>query len=143
MSSTGMDGAESVRRRYALFLLFVVSMFNYIDRTIVSVLQVPIKRDLGLSDAQLGALTGLAFALFYSTLSLPIARWADRTVRKRLIAASLAIWSGMTALTGLATSFVSLVGYRIGVAIGEAGSIPASQSIIADLYPPRSRATVL
>ena len=138
-----MDGAESVRRRYALFLLFVVSMFNYIDRTIVSVLQVPIKRDLGLSDAQLGALTGLAFALFYSTLSLPIARWADRTVRKRLIAASLAIWSGMTALTGLATSFVSLVGYRIGVAIGEAGSIPASQSIIADLYPPRSRATVL
>ncbi len=133
----------NIRRRYTLFLLFTVSMFNYIDRTIVSILQIPIKADLGLSDAQLGALTGLSFALFYSTLSLPLARWADRTVRKRLIAAALSVWSAMTALTGLATNFAALVALRIGVAIGEAGSIPASQSMIADLYPPRSRATVL
>jgi MFS family permease len=135
--------SDVANRRYVLFMLFLVSMFNYIDRTIISILQVPIKADLGLSDAQLGALTGLSFAILYSTLSLPIARWADTTVRKRLIAASLAIWSGMTALTGLATNYASLVGYRMGVAIGEAGSIPATHSIIADLYPPRSRATAL
>lgn len=134
---------EVANRRYVLFMLFLVSMFNYIDRTIISILQVPIKHDLGLSDAELGALTGLSFAILYSTLSLPIARWADTTIRKRLIAGSLAIWSGMTALTGLATNYASLVGYRMGVAIGEAGSIPATHSIIADLYPPRSRATAL
>jgi len=134
---------ELANRRYVLFLLFMVSMFNYIDRTIISILQVPIKHDLGLSDAQLGALTGLSFAILYSTLSLPIARWADTTIRKRLIAASLAVWSGMTALTGLATNYASLIGYRMGVAIGEAGSVPATHSIIADLYPPRSRATAL
>lgn len=131
------------QRRYVLFLLFVVSVFNYVDRTILSILQVPIKADLGLSDAQLGALTGLSFALFYATLSLPIARLADRWIRKHLISGSLAIWSGMTALTGLATNFTSLVFFRIGVAVGEAGSIPATHSMIADLYPPASRATAL
>ncbi len=132
-----------VRRRYILFLLFVVSVFNYIDRTIISILQVPIKQDLGLSDTQLGALTGLSFALFYATLSLPLARLADRTVRKRLVASSLAVWSAMTSMTGLATNFASLVLFRIGVAAGEAGSIPATHSLIADLYPPQRRATAL
>ncbi|AYH45085.1 MFS transporter [Azoarcus sp. DN11] len=131
------------QRRYVLFLLFMVSVFNYIDRTILSILQVPIKADLGLSDSQLGALTGLSFALFYSTLSLPIARLADRWTRKYLIAGSLAIWSGMTSLTGLATSFTSLLFYRVGVAAGEAGSIPATHSMIADLYPASARATAL
>jgi predicted MFS family arabinose efflux permease len=131
------------QRRYILFLLFLVSVLSYIDRTILSILQVPIKADLGLSDAQLGALTGLSFALFYATLALPIARLADRTVRKRLVAGSLAIWSGMTALTGLATNFAGLVFFRIGVAVGEAGSIPATHSMIADIYPPKSRATAL
>jgi len=134
---------ELANRRYVLSLLFLVSMFNYIDRTIITILQEPIKHDLGLSDAQLGALTGLSFAILYSTLSLPIARWADTTIRKRLIAASVAIWSGMTALSGLATTYASLVGYRMGVAIGEAGSVPATHSIIADLYPPQSRATAI
>ena len=128
-------------RWFVLGLLFAVSTFNYIDRTIISILQVPIKRDLGLSDTELGLLTGLSFALFYTTLSLPIARLADRTVRKRLVAAALAVWSGMTALTGLAANFTHLVILRIGVAAGEAGSIPASHSMIADLFPPRSRAT--
>jgi predicted MFS family arabinose efflux permease len=131
------------RRRYVLFLLFMVSVFNYVDRTILSVLQVPIKADLGLSDLQLGALTGLAFALFYTTLSLPIARLADRWVRKYIIAGSLGVWSGMTALTGLATNFAGLVFFRIGVAAGEAGSLPATHSMIADLYPPNKRATAL
>lgn len=134
---------SAAQRRYVLFLLFMVSVFNYIDRTILSILQVPIKADLGLSDAQLGALTGLSFALFYSTLSLPIARLADRWTRKYLIAGSLAIWSGMTSLTGLASNFTSLLFYRVGVAVGEAGSIPATHSMIADLYPPGARATAL
>ena len=98
----------SDNRWYALVVFFFVSVFNYLDRTILSILQVPVKHDLGLSDAQMGALTGLAFAVFYTTFSLPIARLADRTVRKVVIAASLIVWSVMTALMGLATSFVLL-----------------------------------
>jgi len=132
--------AEARQRRMALGALFVVSAFNYFDRTILSVLQIPIKAELGLSDAQLGALTGFAFALFYATLSLPIARLADRYNRRIIVALSLAIWSGMTALCGFATGFASLALLRIGVAIGEAGSVPASVSLIADYYPPHRRA---
>lgn len=135
--------AEVVQRRYTLLLLFLVSMFNYIDRTIISILQVPIKRDLALSDAQLGALTGLSFAIVYSTLCLPVARWADRGNRARIVTGSLALWSAMTALTGFAGGFLALVVLRLGVAAGEAGSVPSTHSIIADLYPPRERATVL
>jgi predicted MFS family arabinose efflux permease len=127
----------------AMVLLFAVSTFNYIDRTILSILQVPIKRELGLSDAQLGLLTGLAFAIFYTTLSIPIARVADRSNRRNLITAALSLWSGMTALCALVTGFASLLFLRIGVAAGEAGSIPASQSIIADIYPPSRRATAM
>jgi len=130
-------------RRVMLVMLGLVSMFNYIDRTVLSVLQEPIKRELGLSDAQLGLLTGLAFALFYATLSLPIARLADRLNRRNIIAASLTMWSAMTALSGLASGFASLVSFRIGVALGEAGSVPASHSIIADYYPPGKRVTAL
>lgn len=139
--STAADPATP--RRLTLLALFLVSAFNYIDRTIVSLLQIPIKAELGLSDAQLGALTGLAFALFYATLSLPIARLADRYSRRWIIVLSLALWSGMTALCGLATSFAMLVLLRIGVAVGEAGSVPASVSLIADYYPPQRRATAL
>lgn len=130
-------------RRLVLVMLGLVSMFNYIDRTVLSILQEPIKRELGLSDAQLGMLTGLAFALFYATLSLPIARLADRLNRRNIVTASLAVWSGMTALTGLATGFTTLVAFRIGVALGEAGSVPASHSMIADYYPPEKRVTAL
>ncbi|WP_026326170.1 spinster family MFS transporter [Sphingomonas sp. Mn802worker] len=130
-------------RRLALLLLIVVSVFNYLDRTIISILQVPIKRDLSLSDAQLGALTGLAFALFYSTLGVPIARLADRYSRRWVIAGSIALWSAMTAISGFSTSFAALVFFRIGVALGEAGSIPATHSMLADYYPPERRATAL
>ncbi|HEY2661288.1 MAG TPA: MFS transporter [Caulobacteraceae bacterium] len=129
--------------RYGLFVLFVVALFNYIDRSIVSVLQVPIKHDLHLSDTQLGAITGLSFALVYTTLAIPIARLADVTVRKRLIAVALAIWSGMTALSGLATGFLMLVGFRLGVAFGEAGCVPATHSMISDYYPRSRRASAL
>ena len=139
-----LDGEREKRARFvSMFILFVVSTFNYVDRTIISILQVPIKADLQLTDAHMGALTGLSFALFYTTFSLPIARLADRMNRRNIIAISLFVWSGMTALSGLARNFAMLVGFRIGVALGEAGSIPATQSIIADYYPAHRRATAL
>lgn len=138
-----IEEGERRARFVSMFILFIVSTFNYVDRTIISILQVPIKADLNLTDAHMGALTGLSFALFYTTFSLPIARLADRINRRNIIAISLFIWSGMTALSGLARNFAMLVGFRIGVAIGEAGSIPASQSIIADYYPAHRRATAL
>lgn len=141
--TTASPTVDARQRRIALAALFTVSAFNYFDRTILSILQIPIKTELGLSDAQLGALTGFAFALFYATLSLPIARLADHHSRRLIIAASLAIWSAMTALCGLATSFATLAFFRIGVAVGEAGSVPASVSLIADYYPPERRAMAL
>jgi predicted MFS family arabinose efflux permease len=143
VQKTSGIGLDSDKRWYALFVFFLISVFNYLDRTILSILQVPIKADLGLSDAQLGALTGLAFAIFYTTFSLPIARVADRTIRKAVIAIALVVWSIMTALTGLATGFAVLVVLRIGVAIGEAGSVPAIHSMISDYFPPHKRATAL
>lgn len=133
---------EVRQRRYILFLLFLVAMVNYIDRNILAILQVPIKRDLGLSDAQMGALSGLSFALVYSSLALPVARLADRGNRTHLIAGSVVLWSTMTALTGLAGSFLTLVLLRIGVAAGESGSAPSTHSLISDLYPQDIRATV-
>lgn len=141
---TGMMPTPSAsEQRRTLFALFLVSTFNYIDRTIVSLLQIPIKQELGLTDGQMGALTGLAFAIFYTTLSLPVARLADRGNRRMLIVASLVIWSAMTAFSGLAAGFGSLVFFRIGVAIGESGSIPASVSLIADYYPAERRAAAM
>lgn len=142
--SKATDNAAARRVRVvSMVMLFLVSTFNYVDRTIISILQVPIKAELHLSDAQVGALTGLSFALFYTTLSLPIARLADLANRRNIIALSLLVWSGMTALSGLARNYAMLVLFRIGVAVGEAGSIPASQSIIADYFPPHRRATAL
>jgi predicted MFS family arabinose efflux permease len=141
-ASPAIDSETRTRRR-ALLALFMVAMFNYIDRTILSILQIPIKLELGLSDGQIGALTGLSFALFYTTLALPIARLADRYSRRLIVVASLALWCLMTAMSGLAAGFLSLVVFRIGVAIGEAGSLPASVSLISDYYPPRQRATAM
>lgn len=137
------QGAELRKRRLSLLALFLVSVFNYVDRTILSILQIPIKAELVLSDGQMGALTGLAFALFYSACSLPIARITDATSRKTVILFSLAFWSLMTAMTGVATSFVMLIIFRIGVAVGEAGSVPASVSLLSDNYPPVQRATAM
>lgn len=130
-------------RWFALAILFVVALFNYVDRSILAILQVPVKRDLGLSDTQLGALTGLSFALLYTTLALPIARLADKTKRTRLLSAALLIWSAMTALSGLATNFVMLVVCRMGVALGEAGCVPATHSLISDFFQRHQRATAL
>jgi len=135
--------AGSSRPWFVLVVLFLIAVLNYVDRTILSILQVPIKVELGLSDAQLGALTGLAFAIFYTLFALPIARLADRAVRKTVIAGSIFVWSGMTALTALANSFAAMLFLRIGVAVGEAGSVPATHSMISDLFPRERRASAL
>lgn len=127
-------------RRYVLGVLLLVYAFNFIDRQIVSVLAIPIKRDLGLSDAQLGMTGGLAFALLYSLLGIPVARLADRANRIGIISTALALWSLMTALCGLATGFGQLFLARLGVGIGEAGGVAPAYSLLCDYFPPRERA---
>jgi MFS family permease len=109
--------------RLLLWVLMIVYVLNFLDRQIVNILAEPISRDLGLSDTQIGLLTGLAFALFYTLLGIPIARYADNsgTNRVGLISISLAVWSAMTALCGLAQNFTQLALARVGVGVGEAG----------------------
>lgn len=128
---------------YALAVLMVVGLFNYMDRLSISVLQVPIKEELGLSDTQIGALTGLAFAVVYTTVSIPIARLADKISRKLVITVALVLWSLMTAACGLASGFVALMILRMGVAVGEAGCLPASHSLLSDFFPFKQRATAI
>lgn len=128
---------------YVLAVLVVVYVFNFIDRQILAILAQSIKTDLGLSDTQIGALSGVAFGIFYATLGIPIARLADRYSRVKVITISLAIWSLMTALSGAAMNFWHLLIARIGVGIGEAGGSPPSHSLIADYFPPNKRATAL
>jgi MFS family permease len=129
--------------RYALGLLCVVYVVNFVDRQVLAILLQSIKTDLGLTDLQLGLLSGTAFGLFYATLGIPIARLADRSSRKGVIAVCTAIWSAMTALCGTASGFASLLLYRVGVGIGEAGGSPPAHSLISDYFPPARRATAL
>jgi len=128
---------------YALVLLTVVYSFNFIDRQLLAILQEAIKTELSLSDSQLGLLTGFAFAIFYVTAGIPIARWADRGNRRDIVALSLTIWSGMTALSGFVQNYFQLLMARIGVGVGEAGGSPPSHSIISDIFPPTRRATAI
>ena len=128
---------------YVLGVLFVVTIFNYIDRQILSILLQPIKDDLKISDTALGFLTGFAFAIFYTVAGIPLARIADRWSRRSLIAISLATWSLMTAVSGLARGFTDLALARIGVGIGEAGSAPPGHSLLSNYFPPEKRATAL
>ena len=130
-------------RNYALGILVVVYTFNFIDRQILSILLESIKTDLGLSDTSLGFLTGFAFALFYATLGIPIAKYADKGNRRNLIALSIGVWSFMTALSGLAQNFFHLLFARIGVGVGEAGCSPPAHSMIADYFPANKRSTAL
>ncbi|MEM6964090.1 MAG: MFS transporter [Bacteroidota bacterium] len=130
-------------KRYVLLILTGVYAFNFIDRQILVILQEPIKADLGLSDTQLGLLTGLAFAALYVILGLPIARYADNNNRKNVVSLSLVVWSAMTAISGLAQNFTQILLARIGVGIGEAGGSPPAHSIISDYYEPARRATAL
>ncbi|HEX7038392.1 MAG TPA: MFS transporter [Pseudomonadales bacterium] len=131
------------RSWYALGVLFVVYVFNFIDRSIIAILAQPLKEDLGLSDTQLGFLGGIAFAIFYTFLGIPIARLADRAVRRDVLAVCLTIWSVMTAACAFVTNFWQLLAARVGVAVGEAGGSPPSHSMIADMFPVETRATAL
>ena len=128
---------------YGLFMLTLVYAFNFVDRQILVILQEPIKNEMGLSDAQLGLLSGFSFALVYITAGIPIAYWADRSNRRNIITVALAVWSGMTALSGLAQNYTQLLLARIGVGIGEAGGSPPAHSMISDYYPPEKRATAM
>ena len=130
-------------KKYVLLVLTGVYVFNFIDRQILVILQESIKADLGLSDTQLGLLTGLSFALFYVTLGIPIARLADTSNRKKIITISLTVWSAMTVVSGRAMNFTQLLLARIGVGIGEAGASPAAHSMISDYFPANRRATAL
>lgn len=133
----------SPRRFFVLAMLLVVYTFNFVDRQILGILAGPIKHDLGLSDTQLGALGGFAFALLYSTMGLPLAWLADRRGRTRVIAVSLAIWSGFTALCGLVSGFWQMFACRLGVGIGEAGGVAPSYALISAYFPARQRARAL
>jgi len=130
-------------RAYILFILVVVYTFNFIDRQIVGILAVPIKADLGLTDSQLGLMGGLAFALFYTGLGIPVAMLADRFSRTWIMTAALTIWSAMTAASGLATNFWQLFAARLGVGVGEAGGVAPAYSLISDYFPPHQRARAL
>jgi MFS family permease len=129
--------------RYALVLLTVVYAFNFIDRQLLAILQESIKADLGLSDSQLGLLTGFAFAVFYVSAGIPIARWADRSNRRNIVAGSVFLWSFMTAISGFTQNYAQLLLARIGVGVGEAGGSPPSHSIISDIFPPERRASAM
>ena len=126
-----------------MVILAIVYMFNFIDRQILAILLPQIRDEFGTSDAYLGFLTGTAFALFYVTLGVPIAQYADRCNRRNLIAASVALWSAMTALSGLAANIWHLTAARIGVGIGEAGCSPPAHSMISDYFPPEKRSTAM
>jgi MFS family permease len=130
-------------RSYVLIALMLIYTLNFIDRTLISVVAQPIINTFSLNDTQWGLLSGPPFALFYALMGIPIAMWADRSNRVMVIALCVIVWSIMTALCGMATAFLWLLVFRVGVAIGEAGCTPPANSIITDYYPPKSRANAI
>ncbi|MCP5066525.1 MAG: MFS transporter [bacterium] len=138
-----MKGVSSRYSNYVLGLLFVVYVFNFIDRQVLSILLPSIKADLDVSDTYMGFLTGPAFVLFYTFAGIPIARFADRTSRRSVIALGLVVWTAMTAASGLVRSFWQLAAARVGVGIGEAAGSPPAHSLLSDYFPPERRATAL
>ena len=135
--------ASNFYRNYVLVMLTLVYVFNFIDRQLLVILQESIKKELHLSDTQLGLLSGFTFAIFYVTMGIPIARLADKGNRRNIVAASLGVWSLMTACSGLARNFVQLLLARIGVGVGEAGGSPPAHAMISDYFPPQKRSTAL
>ena len=140
--SVTMQDPPALRAR-VMALLLLAYIFNFVDRSIVSILKIPIKTEFGLSDTQLGLLGGLAFALLYTGLGIPVAWLADRSNRVRIVATAMALWSVMTALCGAATGFWTLFLARMGVGVGEAGGVAPSYSLVSDYYPPGARARAL
>src|ERR1700760_4119763 len=136
-------GVSSQYRNYVLMMLTLVYVFNFIDRQVLLILQESIRKELHLSDTQLGLLSGFTFAVFYVTLGIPIARLADRTNRRNTVAISLSLWSIMTACCGLARNFIQLLLARVGVGVGEAGGSPPAHAMISDYFPPEKRSTAL
>lgn len=143
MTQTAATTPGKGYRAYVLLILTLIYTSNFIDRGILGVLAQPIKAELGLADWQIGVLSGLAFAILYSTLGLPVARLAERTNRVTLMAVAVTVWSGMTAACALAGNFWHLLAARVGVGIGEAGCAPPTSSLLADYFPPRRRSTVV
>ncbi len=138
------SAAESAQTRYyVLGILTLVYAFNFVDRHILVILQESIKADLGLSDTQLGLLSGTWFAVIYAVAGIPIARWADQGNRRNIIALSLAFWSTMTALSGMAQSYFQLIAARVGLATGQAGCSPPAHSMISDYFPFSQRGRAL
>ena len=143
VTNTGQAFGTSGYRNYVLFSLTLLYTLNFIDRILIGVGAQPIIEECKLQDGQFGLLSGFGFALMYTLVGIPIARFAERWNRVRIIAASVVLWSLMTALCGIAEGFLALLVFRVGVGIGEAGLSPAANSIIADYFPPRSRARAI
>jgi len=140
------DNAQPKSKTYrtiVLLLLTLIYAFNFIDRQIIGILSPFIQADLGLTNTQMGLLKGFLFAIFYTAIGIPIAWLADRYNRTNIVTLSLAVWSGFTALTGMASNFVQIAIARMGVGVGEAGGSPPSHSMISDLFPKEERSTAL
>jgi MFS family permease len=140
---TEVGAAPAPRANAVLALLLLAYIFNFLDRQILGILAGPIITELKLTDAEFGAIGGIAFALLYSILGVPLAMLADRTSRSRVIAGAVAVWSAFTALCGSAVSFGQLFFYRLGVGVGEAGGVAPAYALIADYFPPHRRARAM
>ncbi len=139
-----MTTTYSKKYRYFVLMVLLISyVFSFIDRQLMTILLEPIKTEFGASDTAMGFMSGLAFALFYAVLGIPVARLADRWSRRNVLAISMVVWSGMTAVCGMAASFWQLAAARVGVGVGEAGGTPPSHSLIASYFPPEERSTAM
>jgi MFS family permease len=134
---------SSAYANYVLGVLFIVYVFNFVDRQVLSVFIGPIKAEFGASDTQMGLLVGFAFAVLYTFAGIPIARWADRGNRRNIIVLGLTVWSAMTAVCGFSKSYLQLFFARVGVGLGEAAGTPPAHSLISDYFPQHKRATAL
>ncbi|WP_370236729.1 MFS transporter, partial [Brevundimonas sp.] len=147
MTEATTPGAEKPAspgyRFYVLAILIFVYMLNFLDRQIIGILAAPLKEEFGLTDSQFGLLGGIAFASVYSTLAIPLAWLADRYSRVWIMTGALTVWSGFTALCGVAGSYGQLFLYRMGVGVGEAGGVAPAYSLVADYFPPHQRARAL
>ena len=153
IASTGPDTDETATpaaapysrtyTRYAMWLLLGIYVVNFIDRSVINILAEPIKQDLKLADWQLGLMSGLAFAILYTFLGVPIARFAEHSHRPRIISIAAATWSGFTILCGVAGNFWQLLLFRGGVGVGVAGCTPPAHSLIVDYHPIEKRASAL